>query len=219
MLILMLLTALLAPLLPTRHVAPGSTPPTRHRTLAYRAKAPLGYPAKTPTWPAPTRVVAPKSPVLYAPAARGWRSAKAPVWTASNAARTYSRPRWGGLAARPQLAKCGPALGQLPPVTSPAPLRQTPAEQPVLAARPETLAEVTITGLVLTNDGMPVPGVEVYLANAPHQRCITNAEGAFYLKTPTCPALQVVADYHNTSTRQAIVNPFHPQPLFLTVAN
>ncbi len=82
------------------------------------------------------------------------------------------------------------------PVALPPPVAKPSSPPPAAVTPPaiESPALVYLTGLVLTPEGRPCPGVCVFPSNAPRQIVVTNAKGEFQLPVPAHTAISLQAE-------------------------
>lgn len=67
-------------------------------------------------------------------------------------------------------------------------------------AVPTATQTVLLRGVVLLPTGLPQPGASVYMAGAPHQLVVTDAQGAFALPVPAGTAVSLRIEYFGEGT-------------------
>jgi len=70
-----------------------------------------------------------------------------------------------------------------------------PTASSVLPVAPTAPQVVQLKGIVLNPNGRPCAGASVYMAGAPRQLVVTDAQGAFALPVPAGGALSLRVEY------------------------
>ncbi len=108
------------------------------------------------------------------------------------ATRYSSQPLGGGRPAK--TTKQRNPTARPAPVSPPVVKPSSPPPAAVVPAAVESPALVHLTGLVLTPEGRPCPGVCVFPSNAPLQIVVTNAKGEFEIPVPAHAAISLQAE-------------------------
>jgi hypothetical protein len=92
---------------------------------------------------------------------------------------------------------------------------------PVAVATP-TILPLTpqakhLVGVVLKSDGQPLPGASIYLAGAPRQLVVTDAQGRFDLPVATGSAVDLRVEYFGEGSSRVEVPANQVAPLKITL--
>ncbi len=122
-----------------------------------------------------------------------------------------NQPLRGGRPAKTAKQRSPAARPAPPPLPVASPSSPPPAV--VVPAVAESPALVYLTGLVLTPDGRPCPGVCVFPSNAPRQIVVTNAKGEFQLSVPAHTAISLQAELQGKGSGRVTLAGESAQPV------